>query len=61
LNVDCNPKYKNMNTDYFYNNKINHKPANLVLILVTSIVLLYLMFEKRLAFFSNKTSFIKNK
>ena len=61
LKVDCNPNYKNMITDNFYNNKIIHKPANLVLILVTSIVLLYLMFENRLALLSRKTSFIKNK
>ena len=61
LKVDCNPNYKNMITDNFYNNKINHKPANLVLILVTSIVLLYLMFENRFALLSRKASFIKNK
>ena len=61
LKVNCNPNYKNMITDNFYNNNINHKPANLVLILVTSIVLLYLMFENRLALLGRKTSFIKNK
>jgi hypothetical protein len=61
LNLECNPNYVNMNTDYFFKNEIKHKPANLVLILSSSIVLLYLMFEKRLALFSRKTSFIKNK
>lgn len=61
LNLTCHPKYKNINIDHFYNNKINHKPVNLVLILVSSIVLLFLMFEKRLALISRKTSFMKNK
>ena len=61
LNIDCNPEYENMKTDHFYNNKINHKPFNLLLILVSSIILSYLMFEKRLALLSKKTSFIKNK
>ena len=61
LNLKCNPNYENVNTDHFINNKIYHKPANLILILTSSIVLLNLIFEKRLALLSRKTSFIKDK
>ena len=61
LNLTCNPKYENVNIDNFYNNKINHKPLNLLLILGSSVILLYLTFEKRLALLRRKTSFIKNK
>ena len=61
LNINCNPRYKNVNTDHFFNNDIKHKPFNLLLILANSIVLIYMMFEKRLVLFGRKTSFIKNK
>ena len=61
LNLTCNPKYESVNIDNFYNNKINHKPLNLLLILGSSVILLYLTFEKRLALLRRKTSFIKNK
>ena len=61
LKLKCNPYDKNVKTEHFYSNKINHKPANLILILASSIVLLYMMFEKKLALFSRKTFFIKNK
>jgi len=57
LNLTCNPKYKNVNIDHFYNNKINHKPVNLVLIFVSSIVLLFLMFEKKISSFQQKNFF----
>ena len=61
LNINCNSSNENVNTDHFFNNKIKHKPVNLFLILASSIVLLNLIFEKRLDFFGRKTSFIKNK
>ena len=61
LNINCNPSYENVNTDHFFNNDIKHKPVNLLLILASSIVLIYLLFEKRLVLFVRKTSFIKNK
>jgi hypothetical protein len=61
LNINCNPRYKNVNTDHFFNNDIKHKPFNLLLLLANTIVLIYMMFEKRLVLFGRKTSFIKNK
>jgi len=61
LNINCNPRYENVNTDHFFNNDIKHKPVNLMLILASSIVLFYMMFEKQLVLFGRKTSFIKNK
>ena len=61
LEINCNPIYKDVKKNYFFNNKITHKPINLVLILISSISLLYLMLEKRLSFIRKKVSFIKNK
>jgi hypothetical protein len=61
LKIDCKPSYENVNTDHFFNNKIKHKPINFILILTNSIVLLYLIFEKRLVLISRESSFIKNK
>ena len=61
LNINCNPRYENVNTDHFFNNGIKHKPVNLLLIITSGIVLFYMMFEKRLVLFSRKASFIKNK
>ena len=61
LNVNCNPRYENANTDHFYKNNIKHKPVNFFLILASCIVLFYMVFENRLDFFSRKASFIKNK
>ena len=61
LNINCNPRYENVNTDHFFNNDIKHKPVNLLLIITSGIVLFYMMFEKRLVLFSRKASFIKNK
>jgi hypothetical protein len=61
LELECNPSYGNVNTNHFFNNKIYHKPVNLVLILANSLILLYLIFEERLVIFNRKTSFIKHK
>ena len=51
LNVNCNPRYENMNIDHFYKNNIKHKPVNFLLILASYIVLFYMVFENRLDFF----------
>ena len=60
LNTECNLIYEDTNKDLFFNNKIIHKPANLVLILVSILVLLFLMLEEKLTLVY-KTSFIKDK
>ena len=61
LNIECNPSYENVKTNLFFNDKINHKPANLLMVLISVLILLYLILEKKLALFSNKTFFVKNK
>ena len=60
-NLDCKRSDKGVNKDSFFNDKINHKPINLVMILVSSGVILYLLLEKKLVLIKRKTSFIKNK
>ena len=61
LDIECNPSYENVKTSLFFNDRINHKPANFLVILIGVLVLLYLMFEEKLALFNKKTSFIKDK
>ena len=61
LKINCNPNYENMIKNHFLNSKINHKPFNLAMIIVNTGVILFLLFEKRLALLNRKTFFIKNK
>ena len=61
LNISCNPSNKNLKANQFFNNKINHKPINLLLIMLSGSVLIYLMFEKNLTILAGKSSFVKNK
>ena len=61
LNLDCKRSDKSMNKDSFFNEKINHKPFNLIMILLSGSVILYSLFEKKLFLINGKTSFIKNK
>ena len=61
INLDCSPSYKNINKDHFFENKIIHKPVNFSMIIVSIGVILYLIFEKRLALLDRKTFFVKNK
>ena len=61
LDIECNPSYESAEKNLFFNVKIIHKPANFLMILVSVLVLLYLMFEEKLALFNKKTSFIKDK
>ena len=61
LVVDCNPNYENMKSNEFFNNNLKHKPFNLLLILASSGILLYIIFEEKSYFLSRKTSIVENK
>ena len=61
IDLDCNSSYENMKNTEFFNVNIKHKPVNLLLILVSNGILLYLIFEEKLYFISRKTSIVKNK
>ena len=61
LKINCNPNYENVNSNNFFSDKINHKPVNLLLILINSVVLLYLILERRISLYIGNASFVKNK
>ena len=61
LDNTCNPNVEILTNNHFFNNKIIHKPMNLLMILASCSILLYLIFENKLYLFSRKTPTVKNK
>jgi len=58
-NLVCKNKSELTNTS-FYISDIFHKPVNLFFIFANFLVLTFLLFENKLAFFSNKRKFIED-
>lgn len=59
--LNCNPSYEDLNKNEFFKENINHKPLNLILILASCGVLIYLFFEKKLYLLVRKISTVKSK